>query len=67
MFRGPGVFCGYLNKPEQTNETIIDGWLHTGDVGHLDNNGNLKITDRKKTLLLLQEEKIYHLLKLRMN
>ena len=52
LFRGPGVFCGYLNKPEQTNETIIDGWLHTGDVGHLDNSGNLKITDRKKDIII---------------
>ncbi len=52
LFRGPGVFCGYLNKPEQTEETIIDGWLHTGDVGHLDNSGNLKITDRKKDIII---------------
>ena len=52
LFRGPGVFCGYLNKPEQTNEAIIDGWLHTGDVGHLDNSGNLKITDRKKDIII---------------
>ena len=52
LFRGPGVFCGYLNKPEQTNEAIIDGWLHTGDVGLLDNSGNLKITDRKKDIII---------------
>ena len=52
LFRGPGVFCGYLNKPEQTDKTIIDGWLHTGDVGHLDNSGNLKITDRKKDIII---------------
>ena len=52
LFRGPGVFCGYLNKPKQTEETIIDGWLHTGDVGHLDNSGNLKITDRKKDIII---------------
>ena len=52
LFKGPGVFCGYLNKPEQTSETIIDGWLHTGDVGQLDNYGNLKITDRKKDIII---------------
>ena len=52
LFKGPGVFCGYLNKPEQTKETIINGWLHTGDVGKLDNYGNLKITDRKKDIII---------------
>ena len=52
LFKGPGVFCGYLNKPEQTNETLIDGWLHTGDVGEMDNYGNIKITDRKKDIII---------------
>ena len=52
LFKGPGVFCGYLNKPEQTNEALKDGWLHTGDVGQLDNHGNMKITDRKKDIII---------------
>ena len=52
LFKGPGVFCGYLNKPEQTNEALRDGWLHTGDVGQLDNYGNMKITDRKKDIII---------------
>jgi len=52
LFKGPGVFCGYLNKPEQTNEALKDGWLHTGDVGQLDNYGNMKITDRKKDIII---------------
>ena len=52
LFKGPGVFCGYLNKPEQTNEALVNGWLHTGDVGQLDNYGNMKITDRKKDIII---------------
>ena len=52
LFKGPGVFRGYLNKPEQTNEALVDGWLHTGDVGQLDNYGNMKITDRKKDIII---------------
>ena len=52
LFKGPGVFCGYLNKPKQTNEALVNGWLHTGDVGQLDNYGNMKITDRKKDIII---------------
>ena len=50
---------GYWNKPEATASTIIDGWLHTGDVGHVDDEGYLFITDRAKDMLIRGGENIY--------
>lgn len=44
--RGPGMSIGYYNNPEKTSETFIDGWVHTGDKGHFDENGYLHITGR---------------------
>jgi len=59
LLRGPIIMPGYWNKPEATASTVIDGWLHTGDVGHLDDEGYLYITDRAKDMLIRGGENIY--------
>lgn len=59
MVSGPTVMRGYLGKPEATSETIVDGWLRTGDVGRLDHDGYLSIVDRVKDMIIRGGENIY--------
>lgn len=56
---GPTVMRGYLGRPEATAETIVDGWLRTGDVGVLDDDGYLRIVDRIKDMIIRGGENLY--------
>jgi long-chain acyl-CoA synthetase len=51
LVRGPSVFNGYWNRPDETDAAFINGWFKTGDIGHIDPDGFLTITDRKKDLI----------------
>jgi len=52
LVRSPGVFKGYYKNPEATEGTLCDGWLYSGDVGEMDEDGYVKITDRKKDIIV---------------
>jgi long-chain acyl-CoA synthetase len=51
IVRGPGLFTGYWNKPEETKSALRDGWLYTGDIVELQKNGAFKLVDRKKEII----------------
>jgi long-chain acyl-CoA synthetase len=51
LVKGPSVFQGYWNKPEETQAAFVDGWFKTGDIGRIDEDGYLYVTDRKKDLI----------------
>jgi long-chain acyl-CoA synthetase len=59
LIRGPNVCAGYWRKPEQTAETFVDGWLHTGDVAKIDDQGFVQIVDRKKDMINRGGENVY--------
>ncbi len=59
LVRGPNVVPGYLGRPEETARTFRDGWLHTGDVGYLDEEGYLYVLDRRDDLIVSGGENVY--------
>ena len=59
LVHGPNVMRGYLNRPEETAKTLVDGWLHTGDIGYVDEDGYLVLVDRAKDMIIRGGENIY--------
>ncbi len=59
IVRGPGVMKGYLNRPAETAEAVIKGWLHTGDLARMDGEGYIFIVDRKKDMIIRGGYNIY--------
>jgi long-chain acyl-CoA synthetase len=57
--RGPQIMQGYWQRPEETAETLRDGWLHTGDIAEIDEDGYFKIVDRKKDMVLVSGFNVY--------
>jgi long-chain acyl-CoA synthetase len=59
LIQGPNVMRGYLNRPDETAKTLVEGWLHTGDIGRLDEDGYLVLVDRAKDMIIRGGENIY--------
>jgi acyl-CoA synthetase (AMP-forming)/AMP-acid ligase II len=58
VIKGPAVMKGYWNLPEETDQALKNGWLHTGDIGYVDEEGYFYITDRKKDLIIRGGENV---------
>jgi len=59
LVRGPNVAAGYWNSPEQSAQTFVGGWYHSGDIGHFDGEGHLYVVARKKDMIISGGENIY--------
>ncbi|MDH4188674.1 MAG: long-chain fatty acid--CoA ligase [Betaproteobacteria bacterium] len=59
LVRGPNVASGYWNAPDETAQTFVDGWYHSGDLGHFDGEGHLHVVARKKDMIISGGENIY--------
>jgi len=59
VIKGPQVMRGYWNRPKETNESLVNGWLKTGDIGFCDDQGFFKIVDRKKDMILVSGFNVY--------
>jgi acyl-CoA synthetase (AMP-forming)/AMP-acid ligase II len=59
VIRGPQIFKGYWNKPEETKNALKDGWFYSGDVGIMDDDGYLKIVDRTKDMIIVSGYKVF--------
>ena len=59
LVKGPNVTAGYMNRPEETSKAIQDGWLKTGDIGYLDEDGFLYVVDRRSDLIISGGENVY--------
>jgi acyl-CoA synthetase (AMP-forming)/AMP-acid ligase II len=59
VIKGPQIFKGYWNKPEETNNALRDGWFYSGDVGIMDEDGYIKIVDRTKDMIIVSGYKVF--------
>jgi long-chain acyl-CoA synthetase len=59
VIAGPQVMAGYLNRPDETADTLVDGWLHTGDIAKMDEDGYFYIVDRKKDMIISGGYNVY--------